>query len=137
MFPIIDNVLQNFRDHSMYMVYSYNADSPAPLTPHRSSQDNLEQQFDQYDADRRSAYFGNLPANMTEEWLHDLVKDYQVVKLSVNRKSINGGHGKLRNLDIRVIMAGLHADTRPQSLSSLPSSNSVATTMFPRSSRDM
>lgn len=51
-------------------------------------------QLARYEIDRRSAYFGNLPRDMTEEELREIaISCGQVGEVTLNRKPIAGGSG--------------------------------------------
>lgn len=53
---------------------------------------NRRAQLAQYEIDRRSAYIGNLPLDMTEEELREMsISCGQVAQVTLNHKSILGG----------------------------------------------
>lgn len=55
---------------------------------------NSTDQLAQYEIDRRSAYFGNLPLDMTEEELREMaISCGQVVEVRLHSKPIGGGTG--------------------------------------------
>lgn len=83
---------QKFQSHKVYGVIEY--DSKASSTDKYGSRfpTSSQHQLAQYDIDRRSAFFGNLPLSMTNEVLEKYASAVgSVVKTNVMRKVVASG----------------------------------------------
>ncbi|KAJ3493409.1 hypothetical protein NLG97_g4750 [Lecanicillium saksenae] len=80
----------SFRGHRKYKVIPYDPKSASNPRPSQASPDK-DKFLTQYDRDRRSVYMGNLPTNMTEETLTNLVSACgEVLSIVLFKKPVAG-----------------------------------------------
>ncbi|KAJ6786454.1 hypothetical protein PWT90_03339 [Aphanocladium album] len=86
----------SFRGHRRYKVIPYDSKVAANGRPGQASPDK-EHFLNQYDRDRRSVYMGNLPMNMTEETLTNLVSACggEVLGVVLFKKPVPGSPSKM------------------------------------------
>ncbi|KAM3545485.1 hypothetical protein ARSEF1564_001647 [Beauveria bassiana] len=85
-----------FRGHRKYKVIPYDPKPSANSRPETQVSPNKEQFLNQYDRDRRSIYMGNLPMNMTEETLTNLISACgEVIAVVLFKKPVPGNPSKM------------------------------------------
>lgn len=91
------NLSQAFRGHRKYKVIPYDPRSSSDPKSNVQGSPNKEQFLHQYDRDRRSIYMGNLPMNMTEETLTNLVSACgEVIAVVLFKKPVPGSPSRQR-----------------------------------------
>ncbi|KAJ4147295.1 hypothetical protein LMH87_001829 [Akanthomyces muscarius] len=85
-----------FRGHRKYKVIPYDPRTTSNTRSNVQVSPNKEQFLHQYDRDRRSVYMGNLPMNMTEETLTNLVSACgEVIAVVLFKKPVPGSPSKM------------------------------------------
>ncbi|KAK5998926.1 Meiotic activator RIM4 [Cladobotryum mycophilum] len=87
------DVLRSIGKHRIYKVRPYDQKGVDPkVNPRRHDDDQM---MAQYDRDRRSAFFGNLPLNMTEVRLSRLASAWgSVIGIELKRKHVPSSHNR-------------------------------------------
>jgi hypothetical protein len=90
----VSDRIKALKSHKMYRAAVY---SPKQESASNSSKKlgYVDPKVDliQYDIDRRSAYFGNLPNDMSEAELEEFASTYgEVLSVKIMRKAISVGH---------------------------------------------